>query len=150
MPRESKPNPIEPGVSVATMRKKSEYLLDYNGKIDRIKFRPDIIRCARERGVSIPTILAEFFNGEQFTKREMGRFALNVSSTGELVEGSVLLMHALGVTAETAPSMRILEDYIGVSTTDPYIWGVSWIIDSAMNWPPGTSLKNSRVQLAKI
>ncbi|MFA6043046.1 MAG: hypothetical protein WCV85_00690 [Patescibacteria group bacterium] len=134
---------------VSSMKAKEYYLADAE-HVDRSKFRMDILRCAREQGVPVSTVLASFFENGQFTKKEMGTFALNTSSSGNLVEGAVALMHALGVTEETAETMRILEDYIGVSETDPQTWGASWVIDSAMNWPPGTSLASSRAQLAKL
>ncbi|OGN07327.1 MAG: hypothetical protein A3B86_01060 [Candidatus Yanofskybacteria bacterium RIFCSPHIGHO2_02_FULL_38_22b] len=142
-------NPIESRVEIFVMKRKDEYLLGEHN-VNRAKFRLDIIRCAREQKVPVSTILVEFFSNDQFTKKEMGRFALNTSAKGDLVDGTVVLMHALGITAETVESKRILEDYIGVSTTDPLIWGASWVIDATMNWPLGTSLPSSRIQLAKI
>lgn len=144
---ENSPEEIRPeGYSM----KEKEYYLNGPENVDRNKFRPDILRCAREQGVPVSEILASFFESGEFTKKEMGLFAINTSANGELVESAVILMHAFGVTAETAPKMRVLEDYIGVSDTDPQIWGASWVIDSAMNWPPGTSLVKSRTQLAKM
>ena len=142
-------NPAETRVNTVEMKKKDEYL-SLGGDVDRSKFKPDIRRRAHERGVSVPTVLAEFFNDDEFTKKEMGNFAVNTSSQGDLVEGAIILFHALRVTAETALSMRILEDYICVDESDPAVWGYSWIIDSAMNWPLGTSLSSSQAQLGKI
>lgn len=132
------------------MRTKSEYLLP-NGDIDRGRFREDIIRYAREHGMSVPQVLGNFFSNGEFTKKEMGRFALNTSHNGHLIVGTVTLLHALGlVTKDTVSSFRILEDYIQASVTDPAIYSGSWIIDSMMNWPQGTLLPSSCVQLAKI
>ena len=98
----------------------------------------------------MPDVLAQFFALEVFTTREMGRFALSTSLSGDLVDGTVVLLHALHVTAETAANVRVLEDYIWVSVTDPQIAGLSWAIDNAMNWPQGTVLPASRAWLAQI
>jgi hypothetical protein len=128
------------------MESKVDYLLP-NGDVIREEFRHDLIKCAHERKVSLYTVLKEFFASGEFTKVEMGRFALNTSASGNLLEGAMALIHVLGVTQETAPAIRVMEDYLGVRQSDPYMWGISWTIDSFMNWPLGTILPSSKRQL---
>ncbi len=108
------------------------------------------MREARERSMPVPEVLSEFFMNEKPKADEMGWFALNVSATRSFIEGTLVLIHALNVDRRTVTGMRLLEDYIGVSATDPSIWAASWTIDNAMNWPQGTILPRSRDQLAKI
>ncbi len=130
--------------------KEKRFYLAQDGTVDRNLFRYDVIREARDRRWTVPMILGEFLRSEAFTKHEMGRFALNTSAAGHLFEGTVNLIHALGITKEEAPTARVLEDYIGAAVTDPMIWSGSWIIDSYMNWPQGTVLPSSWGQLQKV
>jgi len=132
------------------MKKKGVYLNPENGKINRTNFREDLKREARDRNLPISEVLFEFFSQEKFTKEEMGKLALNSSSHGNLIEGTIVLLHALKVEAGTVAELKILEDYIGLSITDPLIWTSSWTIDSMMNWPMGTILPISRNQLQRI
>jgi hypothetical protein len=131
------------------MKSKVYYLLP-NGDVIREKFRYDLIKCAHERKVSLCTVLKEFFASGDFTKTEMGRFALNTSASGNLLEGAMALINVLGVTWETASTIRVLEDYLGVSQSDPYMWGISWTIGNFMGWPLGTILPSSRPQLNRM
>ena len=118
--------------------------------IDRFKFREDILRHARDHQISVSTALKEFFTTSTLTKREMGSFALNATRDQNFVDGTVILIHALGISEEEAPSLNILQEYLGASKTDPQVWGMSWIIDSMLNWKQGTILPESRGQLQKL
>ena len=130
--------------------KPREVYIKPGDSIDRIKFREEILRYARDRQISVSTALKEFFTTSTFTKREMGRFALSATRDESLVDGTVILIHALGVSEEEAPSLNILQEYIGASKTDPQVWGASWIIDSMLNWKQGTILPESREQLQRL
>lgn len=128
------------------MKSKAEYLLP-NGDVNRNEFRYDLIKSANDRGYPLYTVLKEFFASGEFTKIEMGRFALNTSSSGNLLEGAMALIYVLGVTRETASATKVMEDYLDVRPSDPQMWGASWIIDNFMGWPLGTILPSSRPQL---
>ena len=131
------------------LKDKGQYLTEA-GAVRRAEFRSDLLSQARDNGVSIATVLSHFFKGDSFSEEEMGLFALNTSATGNVIDGAVVLLHALFITPEQASSKQILEKYLGVSPTDPQMWGASWRVDAAMNWPPGTTLPSSRQQLAKM
>lgn len=131
------------------MKSKEEYLRQ-DGSIERFKFNADIRRAARDSQRPVSGVLKEFFDGSQFTKREMGKFALHTSSQESLVDGAVTLIHALGLTEEQAPSLNILLEYFGASPSDPQILGMSWNIDTMLNWKQGTVMPESRQYLARL
>lgn len=124
-------------------KEKHQYI-DQLGKIDSDIFRSDILNDAISARLPVGDILALFFNKEEFTKEEMAEFALGVTTTGLVLEAAIILYHALGIfTPEQAKEHKVLENYFGFSEDDLRLWQISWIIDAAMNWPPGTSLAKS-------
>ena len=131
------------------LKSKEDYI-SADGAIDRFNFNADIKLYARDQKISIPGALKEFFESSQFTEREKGSFALYTSKSANLVDGAVTLIHALQLTEQSASSYNIMIAYFGSSASDPSVWGLSWNIDTMMNWPQGTIMPESRPQLAKI
>lgn len=131
------------------MRTKKAYIQP-NGLIDRQEFNIDIRRHARDNGISLANALKEFFAQAEFSNEEKGKFALYTSTTANLVDSGAVLIHALGITEEEARSPGVLKEYFGARVSDPTMWGASWILDSVMNWPPGTSMPESKHALYNL
>jgi hypothetical protein len=138
------------------MRSKESYFLRTScDSIDRLKFRGDLIKVAFEKKCSIATALRQFFvNGQEFSDRERGLFALYSSSQANLVEGAVTLFKALGIDQTQASGEvyehGVVEYYFGVRVSDPSVWYDSWTIDTLMDWPLGTSVPASKDQLKAV
>ena len=125
-----------------TMKAKSGYFA--NGEIMRGAFQMDLVNAAFSIGVSISSIMTVFFASETFTEREMGSFACNVSAKGSILEGAPVLVRALGITQDQAPSMNILPKYFDFSGGGPHFCEVAWAIDAILDWPLGTIMPSSR------
>lgn len=128
--------------------KDKQFYLSEGGQVNRWIFRNDLHGCAYITNLTAAQVLKEFFDQGSFSRKEMADFALNVSARGELIEGAIVLFKALDITAEQATEERILEKYFGVSEFDATLLALSWQIDLAMDWPPGTCHPASKAILA--
>ena len=131
------------------MKSKDKYPQDNNKSIGggRHNFYNHLYLCASTRGLSVPDIMGEFFKDGEFTKREIGNYALYATYLGEIPSACVLLVKALKITEAQALEQNILVDYFDVSKRDPVMWGLSREIDSMLGWKPGTLFPESRPSL---
>lgn len=92
------------------------------------------------------TVLAEFYRSNTLTKREMGMYALETSRDGNLVLGAIVLARVL---AKDPGFVReeLFTEYIPISPADMHLLSITWDVDSALGWPPGTSAPASRKYL---
>ncbi len=143
MPRENR-EPQE--MTLNAMKPKESY---YTAEgIDRVLFHNDIKMCARSNGMPVPSVLRMFFDSaREITNEEKGSFALCASAKGDIVNGTVILIHALGITKDMAATENVMVNYVKVNDKNPETYANSFQIDSMMCWPEGTVLPASQKSL---